>query len=101
MSVETIQDDRMSDREEGESRSVVQMGQRQSVCIQQLIREMVGDLETQALRSETRNVVDYGGALYINPTAWGLDWHELEAGSEVVVRTFPDAILITREDEDV
>ncbi|WP_139229671.1 hypothetical protein [Halogeometricum limi] len=77
------------------------MGHRQSVSVQQLISESLGDLKSQALNSEKRTIVDYGGGLYVNPTKWGLDWHELEAGSDVTVMTFPDAILITREDGDV
>ncbi|WP_241432011.1 hypothetical protein [Haloferax mucosum] len=81
---------------------VVNFGHRKSVRLKALIREHidVSSLDESALNAETRSVIANNGGLYINAPVDAVDWFGLSRGDRVRVRTFPDAIVITREDAD-
>ncbi|NLV04092.1 hypothetical protein G3A49_15800 [Haloferax volcanii] len=82
-------------RTDAASDHICQMGSRRSVEIQSLLNEL-GGLDELALNRESRQVTTVSGSLYINPTAYGADWLELDGDMEVDVYTFGDSILITR-----
>jgi hypothetical protein len=78
---------------------VVEIGHRRSVHLQTLIRQTLGvrNLDDAALDSGSRTLISNNGSLVVNPTADAVDWFGWDAGDNVRIRKFPDAVLITRE----
>ena len=54
----------------------------------------------EPLNTERRKVQDYGGCLYINLTAYGVQTLGIDTRDKVVVESYPDRVVVRKNQSD-